>query len=106
MKYFVVVTLMICVLGVSSVFATQAKTVTSTQTTVCQTAVQNNSTMDLLTQLPAIMAKNTVKYFMPIESLLSVIPFIGVFFYLPLLGQLIILLSPIMLVYMIFGGLL
>lgn len=108
MKYFVIITLVICVLGVSFAFAAQAKTVTSSQTTVGQTVVQNGSSVDFTAQSLAIMAenevKNTVKYLMPIESLLSVVPFVGVFSALGLVLQFFQL--PILLVFMIFGGLL
>ena len=63
MKYFVVITLMICVIGVSSVFAAgQTKAATSNLVVTAQT-VQN-------------MAKNTVKYFVPIESILAGISFL------------------------------
>ena len=57
MKYFVVITLVICVIGVSSVFAIgQTKTATSNLAVMGQTA--------------RTMAKSTVKYLMPIESML------------------------------------
>lgn len=99
MKYFVVVTLMICVLGVSSVFAVQAKTVTSNQATVCQTVVQGNPLIDFFMHLPI----NTVKYAMPIEVLLGAIPGFGLFFTLAWLTQLYILFLPILVVFSIFG---
>ena len=66
MKYFVVITLMICVIGVSSVFATgQTKAATSNLVITAQT-VQT-------------MVKNTVKYVkyvVPIESMIVVVSFL------------------------------
>ena len=66
MKYFVVITLMICVIGVSSVFAAgQTKAATSNLVITAQT-VQT-------------MVKNTVKYVkyvVPIESMIVVVSFL------------------------------
>ncbi len=109
MRYLAFIILIICVVGVSSVFAAQNPVQPATSTFIASknsTINQANPVIDFLVNLPA----NTVKYQMPIEMVIAAIPgYIGVIPALigqvarvTLLFQAGILLLPIWLIFKIF----
>ncbi len=96
-----VIALVICLVGVSSVFAGQSAVQTATSTAIVSNgpkSTQGNPGIDFLVQLPGM----TVKYLMPIEMALSAIPGIGMIFGLEFFVQAFIMLLPIWLILTIF----